>query len=274
MNHQLPGNQKADPIIHTDLDTSIEEVQLGSRELREFLHELGNLIDGSMRSAELARRDLEDESPSFPGIHDAHRHLAAAIMGLGHVAGLVRSITGQLQGLNRLAHSRLLDEPRPLRQAIEHAIDLLEPLAKDRAVRFDLELDPSIDKISRTRIYPVIANALRNAIDAINSGGAVGVSARVDPGSGEWPEVCIEIIDDGPGPPTDIDSSRVFDFGYSTKPGSSGIGLALARDILHELGGSIELRARWPERDDRRGAILVIRYPWRPTSVIGSGAIE
>ena len=78
-------------------------------------------------------------------------------------------------------------------------------------------------------------------------------------------EVIIEILDDGPGP-TDAAQTRAFERGFSTRPGSSGIGLALASDIARELGGGITLEPRWPKKPhgQRRGAVLRLRFPAAP----------
>jgi sensor histidine kinase regulating citrate/malate metabolism len=55
---------------------------------------------------------------------------------------------------------------------------------------------------------------------------------------------------------------KVFRLGYTTKPGGSGIGLSLCRDVIEQIGGTIELLAR--PRDPgsgRGGAVLSMCYP-------------
>ncbi len=53
-----------------------------------------------------------------------------------------------------------------------------------------------------------------------------------------------------------------FDFGFTTKPGSLGVGLALAREVIREIGGMIELGHRDERRGSKRpGAVLRIAYP-------------
>ena len=61
--------------------------------------------------------------------------------------------------------------------------------------------------------------------------------------------------------PSRADGS-VFRLGFTTKPKGSGIGLSLCRDVVEQLGGTIELLAR--PRDPasgRGGAVLSICYP-------------
>jgi signal transduction histidine kinase len=87
----------------------------------------------------------------------------------------------------------------------------------------------------------VAANILSNAIDAVSEGtGRINVRSQYD-SAGD--RVTLTISDDGPGIPADqID--RVFDAFHSTKgQGGTGLGLAAARKVVHELGGQIEVHS-------------------------------
>lgn len=82
-----------------------------------------------------------------------------------------------------------------------------------------------------------LVNVLRNAVDAaLVTGGAVSVDWFV-----EGEEVVVIIVDEGPG----IENpDNLFVPLFSTKPGGSGIGLVLARNILEAHGGDIRLANR------------------------------
>jgi signal transduction histidine kinase len=72
----------------------------------------------------------------------------------------------------------------------------------------------------------------------------------------------ITVTDDGIGPPSVSELSRVFDMGFTTKPGASGIGLAVARSVVQSMGGSVELLpADTGQRAGRQGAVLRVRFP-------------
>ena len=100
------------------------------------------------------------------------------------------------------------------------------------------------------QIEQVLINLLHNAAEAsLETGGAVMIG---------WKETgdCVEIIvrDEGQGI---MNSTNLFVPFFTTKPGGSGIGLALSRQIAEAHGGSLTLS----NRTDARGAEAVFRLP-------------
>ena len=107
------------------------------------------------------------------------------------------------------------EEPR-----LEIALDLSEvpPLASDRSL-----------------IIQVLDNIVRNAAEA----GAARISIRVQP---HRDKTRVSVLDDGPGiAPEQL--KYIFDPFVSFKSRGSGIGLALARRIIGQLGGKIDARS-------------------------------
>ncbi len=84
-------------------------------------------------------------------------------------------------------------------------------------------------------------NLIDNAIGAMGDRGTITI--RTFQGDGR---VTVEIEDDGPGIPSDI-QSNIFDPFYTTKPVGEGTGLGLdvvRRIVTARCGGSIDLRSR------------------------------
>lgn len=241
--------------------------------IRTLIHELSNLLDGSLRYLRMAREDLTGAPLGRLQCDDVRRHLEAADHALLHMAELIRATSHPMAGsdddsVDESRVKQVIERPRPLIEAAEHAVEVLRPLADDHNVTIDVNLDSRLGNAPPAPIYPVLANALRNAIESIASiraggiGGTIELRGRIEGELAGPYEVRFEILDDGPGPVNHI-LPRAFEPGISSKPGNMGLGLALSRDILRELHGNIELSARWPHdppRPGRRGAKLSFRY--------------
>jgi signal transduction histidine kinase len=89
----------------------------------------------------------------------------------------------------------------------------------------------------RVQLEQVLINLLRNAADAsLETAGKVTVGWRK---SGTHVEIVV--ADEGPGI---ANTANLFVPFFTTKPGGSGIGLVLSRQIMEAHGGSLELRNR------------------------------
>lgn len=238
------------------------------------MHELANLLDGSTRwvhlalaSVDRARGRVADEA-----LDAAHRQLETAGAALEKMADLVAAA---MQGASHSIGSTLLSKANPvtLEQAIRHAVDVIGPEADSLGVAVSLEISESLKGMPAGPVYTVVLNGLRNALDSIAdcvvdglAGGHIELAVRTQgAGSGDShaePWVTLTIADDGKGPPAGPDARRIFDFGFTTKPGGGGVGLAVARGAVREMGGTIELAVRSDARDPKRpGAILRVAFP-------------
>jgi two-component system nitrogen regulation sensor histidine kinase NtrY len=96
----------------------------------------------------------------------------------------------------------------------------------------------------------LLINLVRNAADAaLEIGGGVTIGWRRREGRVE-----VTVTDDGPGLP---DTGNLFVPFFTTKPGGSGIGLVLSRQIAEAHHGRLELR----NRSDGRGCEAILRLP-------------
>lgn len=89
----------------------------------------------------------------------------------------------------------------------------------------------------------VLRNLVQNAIEATPGGGSVRVSGREGPEGGA--EFLVEDTGSGLSPAV---RARLFQPCTSSKPGGSGLGLALSQQLAHQAGGRLEL-----VRSDERG---------------------
>ncbi len=145
-----------------------------------------------------------------------------------------------------LSFSRVACAPQSavdVQEVIESAVILLQHAFREKAVSVDLDLpsDPLGVLGDENRLTQVVLNLASNAVDAVLSGGRIGIDARrVAEG---WVEM--RVMDDGCGIPEDV-GLRVFDPFFTTKLSrkNTGLGLSICRNILDEYGGTIGFESR------------------------------
>lgn len=128
-------------------------------------------------------------------------------------------------------------EPTSVRPLLEDAAtEFRGPFGEEAVVLTTALQDATVD-VDPTRIHQVVSNLLSNALKFTPAGGEVRLSSHVTSA-----EVVIRVSDTGVGiPPMEIE--HVFDRffrGRSVRAGGSGIGLAVARELVLAQGGWIE----------------------------------
>lgn len=103
---------------------------------------------------------------------------------------------------------------------------------------------------SPQQLHQVLWNLVVNAAEALEGAGEVSIRARAECG-----HVVFDICDTGPGIPEDL-RARVFEPLFTTKPGGTGLGLAVVRNIVIEHHGTIVIGST-----EKGGARVTIRLP-------------
>ncbi len=217
-------------------ELSRQEVATWKKVIRVISHELNNSLApiSSMAhsGAELARRgDLVRVSAVFTSIGERARHLHGFI---GGYASFAKLPAPRLQHVDWQAFLAVLHEQWQFR------ID--GPVPTEPAV-FD-----------RAQIEQVLINLLRNAHECGSPAEAIALS--VSGVAGEWR---IAIRDGGPGMSETVLANALLPF-YSTKRSGTGLGLALAREIVEAHGGRIML-ANCADGDARSGLCVTLVLP-------------
>lgn len=135
---------------------------------------------------------------------------------------------------------------------IEESVAFLDAELKDRDILVELELDKSLAplEIDRDQIKQAFYNIIRNAFQAMKSGGIL----RIRSGADETHQF-VSFSDTGGGiSPENI--SRVFEPYFTTKSTGSGLGLLIVRRIVRAHGGEVII-----ESEQNRGLTLTIRLP-------------
>ena len=195
-----------------------------SHELRTPLNAIlgfGQLLE----MADLQERDRD----SVQHILRAGRHLLELV---NEVLDLARIEAGRLT---------LSPEPVELAEVVGEAVDLMRPSADERQI--SLDLDPLTCEVhihaDRQRLKQVLLNLLSNAVKYNRDGGSVSVSCETT--SSE--RVRIYVRDTGPGIAHERFDALFEPFerlgAERTAVEGTGLGLALARQLIEAMGGAI-----------------------------------
>lgn len=162
-------------------------------------------------------------------------------------------ITTRADALGRFigAYARLAKLPRPQFQPLEVSGCVERAVALETRLKVEVRRGPeTVIQGDPDQLEQVLINLVRNAADAsLETGGGVRVGWQRN---GAGLEVWVE--DDGPGL---ANTGNLFVPFFTTKPGGSGIGLVLSRQIAEGHGGALALE----NRPGARGCVARLRLP-------------
>ena len=197
-------------------------------------HEIRNPL-GSLElfAGLLAEANLEAESHSW----------------IEHVQAGLRTLSATVNNVLHLYNTPQPEfAPTDAGQLLDWAYNFLLPLAKQARVEMQIVngLSGVIIHADRHRLEQVLLNLALNAFRFMPGGGWLSIRG-VDcaPAGSEESDEGVEIVvrDTGPGIAPD-DVPRIFEAGFSTRDGSSGLGLAVCHRILEQHRGSIAVESR------------------------------
>jgi signal transduction histidine kinase len=213
-------------------------------------HELKTPITGLRGYAQLLLRDLRAERDIAPG------RLEAALRSIDLQTGKLAHLISRLLDSSQIEAGKLRIEPEITDIASIVRAVLAQQDSADHSFIYEGpdHIEAQVDPL---RFEQVITNLINNAIKFSPQGGIITARLEQHPGEGTR----LSVIDHGVGIPPDH-REAVFDRFYQAHSdydrhlAGMGLGLHIAREIVHLHGGSIRI-----EQPDHRGSCFVVTLP-------------
>jgi signal transduction histidine kinase len=140
-------------------------------------------------------------------------------------------------------------QPVSIKNIANDAVEILRPLLNKKRIKLVIDIDKDYTVLADgNMIQLVFSDLIINSIHAIEDKGIIKITANKDESNDN---LTIKISDTGSGIPQEV-IPYVFEPFYSTKTAEkgTGLGLAVAKRIVHEHDGEIRIESRKNEGTD------------------------
>ena len=216
-------------------------------------HEIGTPLNAVAGHLQLLDRNHRDAP-------DTQRRLKIINAQLGIIVQTVKSL------LERTHRRRITFELTDINAAIQELALLVGPMLESRNINASITLDADLPCVSADRdsLHQVFLNLVNNSCDAMPNGGELEIATRYLP---QNQQVEIMFSDSGAGIAPNV-VEHLFEPMFTTKQSGSGLGLVIARDIIAEHRGRIELVS------GSSGAVFLLALPVAEPRAVTAEYIE
>ena len=205
----------------------------GRQMIRQLAHEIKNPLGGIRGAAQLLSRQLGDD--------ELTEYTDVVISETDRLAGLVDTLLGPGGPPNK--------EPVNVHELLEYVVRIVN--AEDqKSLHIRRDYDPGLPELDldRDQMVQAFLNLVRNASTALDGQGTITLRTRAVSnftiGDTRHRVVAsIEIEDDGPGIPRDLQDSVFYPL-VTSRPDGTGLGLPAAQELISRHDGLIEFDSR------------------------------
>ncbi len=197
----------------------------GRQMIRQLAHEIKNPLGGIRGAAQLLGKQLNDA--------ELNEYTDVIISETDRLAGLVDTLLGPGGPPNK--------QPVNVHELLEYVVRIIEAEEQEK-LAFARDYDPGLPLIDldRDQIVQALLNLVRNAAAALDGQGTITLRSRAVTnftiGDTRHSVIAsIEIQDDGPGIPADLQDSVFYPL-VTSRPDGTGLGLPGAQELLSRPG--------------------------------------
>lgn len=205
----------------------------GRQMVRQLAHEIKNPLGGIRGAAQLLERQLGDP--------ELREYTGVVISETDRLAALVNTLLGPGGPPTKA--------PVNVHELLEYVVRIIEAEGNS-GIKVKRHYDPGLPMIDldRDQIIQALLNLVRNAVAALEGQGTLTLRTRAvlnfTIGDQRHRVIAsIEIEDDGPGIPFDMQDSIFYPL-VTSRPEGTGLGLPAAQELLSRHGGLIEFDSR------------------------------
>ncbi len=255
--------------ISHDIKNFIAPVQTSVQTLALMLESMYAELD-ELAAEESADRAalVERLQQATEGVREFYPEAAdMALDGSLRVQDRVREIADCVKGIVAEPQFELTD----VRKVVTAVLRPLSVTANKAQVELTTESPDDVPEtlVDRKQLYNAVYNLVNNAIPETEPGGTVAIrtSACID---GQFPDgayVLIEVADTGRGMPKHVRAKLFTDDVVSTKPGGTGLGTRIVKNVVDAHEGTISV-----ESAEGVGTTFFMKLPYRTELEVGAEA--
>jgi two-component system NtrC family sensor kinase len=211
-------------------------------------HEVNNPLFGILTYAKLCQKALREPACDGPVRQQVTEQLDIIERESRRCGEIMRNL------LTFARQTRPRQAPNDINELVARAVRLMNHQFELQGIQVETDLVTGLGPVEcdAGQIQQIVLVLLVNAAEAMPQGGSLRIRVEARPG-----EVMLCVKDNGPGIPADV-LPHIFEPFFTTKEDQqgTGLGLAVAKSILEQHGGRMEVHSRKGE-----GAEFVVFLP-------------
>ncbi len=247
--------------ISHDVKNLLTPVVTGTQTLEIMMDSMFEDMDRSVVGVDDAHRDAL--AWAVGGVRDFYKEAMSMVYdGAQDAQERVREIADAIKGIVSEPHFELAD----FRERAEAVAKVLRLVAERKSVVIDLtgvQECPPVE-LDRKGMYNALYNLINNAIPETPEGGTISVRAHPCDFRNE-PGLEFTISDTGRGMPAAVRERMFTDSAISTKPGGTGLGTRIVKNVVSAHHGTIRV-----DSEEGRGTTFTVNIPMRQPVAEGS----
>ena len=240
----------------------LEEAKLAevSRRIADIGHDVKNMLTPIQMGMQLLEDELDEHFNALPDTRQTHTSTTQTLYkdiigmtrrGSSRIQMRVKEIADAVKGISSPPQFAACH----VGKIVDSVLDALRFNAEEREIVLQtrgLERLPIL-QADEQRLFNALYNLVNNAIPEVPSGGSVTITGALSPNG---KEIVLSVKDTGRGMAPDVLNSLFTYKVVSRKPGGTGLGTKIVKDVVDAHGGTIRV-----ESTEGKGTIFTISLP-------------